>query len=69
MKEEIKKIIEKAIKDLAKDAPDFSIEISDDKNHGDYSTNVALVLAKKIRKKSKRNCRRYKRIKLKIRFI
>ena len=27
---------------------DFSVEIPGEKNHGDYSTNVALVLAKKI---------------------
>jgi arginyl-tRNA synthetase len=57
MKEEIKKIIsalggpasgwEKAIQD---NSVGFSVEISGDKSHGDYSTNVALVLAKKIGK-------------------
>jgi len=57
MKEEIKKIIsalggpasgwEKA---LQENHCDFSVEIPSDKSHGDYSTNVALVLAKKIGK-------------------
>lgn len=47
MKEEIKKIIEKA---AGKDIPDFSVEIPGDKNHGDYSTNIALILAKKLGK-------------------
>ncbi|MGA2418112.1 MAG: arginine--tRNA ligase [Candidatus Staskawiczbacteria bacterium] len=47
MKEKIQKIIKKAV---GKDAPSFSVEIPDDKNHGDYSTNVALVLATKINK-------------------
>jgi arginyl-tRNA synthetase len=47
MKDKIKKIIEKAI---AGNVADFSIEIPGDKNHGDYSTNVALLLAKKIGK-------------------
>lgn len=47
MKDEIKKIIEQAsgVKDS-----DFSVEVPSDKNHGDYSTNVALVLAKKLGK-------------------
>ena len=44
IREEIKKIIEKAVGD---NAPNFSIEVPDDKNHGDYSTNVALILSKK----------------------
>ena len=43
MKEEIKKIIQKAI---GQDASDFSVEVSGDKIHGDYSTNVALILKK-----------------------
>jgi len=47
MKDNIKKIIEKAVEG---NIPAFSIEIPSDKNHGDYSTNVALVLAKKIGK-------------------
>ena len=44
IKEEIKKIIEKAI---GGDVPEFSVEIPSEKMHGDYSTNVALILAKK----------------------
>ena len=50
MKEKIKKIIEKSIKGFAKEMPDFSVEIPGDKNYGDYSTNVALVLVKRINK-------------------
>lgn len=50
MKEKIKKIIESAIAGFAKEAPDFSIEVPSDKRFGDYSTNVALVLSKKISK-------------------
>jgi arginyl-tRNA synthetase len=49
MKEELKKIIEKAVKEFG-EIPDFSIEVPSDKKFGDYSTNVALVLAKKIGK-------------------
>jgi arginyl-tRNA synthetase len=47
MKQKIKKIIEEA---AGVGAPGFSIEIPGDKNHGDYSTNVALILAKGIGK-------------------
>lgn len=51
MKEEIKKIVAEAISSLAKEeVSDFSIEIPGEKNHGDYSTNVALVLSKNIGK-------------------
>ena len=47
MKEEIKKIIQKAV---GVNTPDFVIEVPGEKSHGDYSTNVALVLAKKAGK-------------------
>jgi len=47
MKGQIKKIIGSAIKD---NPCEFSIEIPGEKSHGDYSTNVALVLAKKLGK-------------------
>jgi len=47
MKKEIKKLIEKASETKA---GDFVIEIPADKSHGDYSTNVAMVLAKKLGK-------------------
>jgi arginyl-tRNA synthetase len=44
IKQEIKKLIINATRISA---DNFSVEIPNDKNHGDYSTNVALVLAKK----------------------
>ncbi len=47
IRDEIKKIIEKAV---GKEAPGFLVEIPNDKKHGDYSTNVALILAKKTNK-------------------
>src|SRR3989344_4635198 len=47
MREEIKKLIEKAVKETEKEFPDFSIEVPSEKSHGDYSVNVALILAKK----------------------
>ncbi len=50
LKEEIKKIILDA---TGENSEDFSVEISDDKSHGDYSTNVALILAKKLGKNPK----------------
>ena len=56
IKEEIRKIIEKAVEgNLPAQAvvPDFSIEISANKEYGDYSSNVALILAKKINKNPK----------------
>lgn len=43
-RDEIKKIIEKALKELKIKVPDFSIEIPKDKNNGDYSTNVAMIV-------------------------
>jgi arginyl-tRNA synthetase len=50
MKDDIKQIVKKAIAGFAKEAIDFSIEIPGDRSHGDYSANVALVLAKKLSK-------------------
>jgi len=50
MKNQIKELIQKAIKGFGKENIDFSVEVSDDKNHGDYSANVALILAKKLNK-------------------
>jgi arginyl-tRNA synthetase len=47
-KQEIKKILEKQIKSFTKENINFSVETSPNKNYGDYSTNVAMVLAKKI---------------------
>jgi arginyl-tRNA synthetase len=48
MKSELKKIIEKVIKGLTAEPINFSVEIPAEKTHGDYSTNVVLVLAKKL---------------------
>lgn len=53
MREEIKNLIEKAVRDLSKEALNFSVENPGDKSHGDYSTNVALILAKKLGKNSR----------------
>lgn len=50
IRQEIKKIIEKAV---GHENLDFSIEIPTDKSHGDYSSNIALLLAKKLNKNSK----------------
>lgn len=47
MKGVIRKLIEKVV---GKEVPSFSIEVPVDKNHGDYATNIALVLAKKTGK-------------------
>ncbi len=47
MKGEIKKIIEKAI---GGETPNFSVEVPGEKSHGDYATNVALALSKKLGK-------------------
>jgi len=46
-KEEIKKIIQKAI---GKEAVDFLVQVPAESIHGDYSSNVALVLAKSLGK-------------------
>jgi arginyl-tRNA synthetase len=58
IKEEIRKTIEKAINELdpVKNPVGhlgglcFPVEPSDNKDHGDYSTNVALILSKRINK-------------------
>lgn len=44
MKQQIKEIIKKVV---GQDVPDFSVEVSDTPTHGDYYTNVALILAKR----------------------
>lgn len=67
MKEEIKKIIGKAVENEAKN---FSVEIPSDKNHGDYSTNIALILKKnpnEIAEKIKSDL--FKKIEVKNGFI
>ena len=50
IREEIRNLIKKAITGFKEEIKDFSIETPAEKSHGDYSTNVALVLAKKINK-------------------
>ena len=57
IREEIKKLIEKSIKELQKekifpkfDIPEIQIEHPEEKAHGDYATNVAMVIAKEIKK-------------------
>lgn len=47
MKQELKKIIQKTV---GTEIFDFSVEVPGEKSHGDYSTNVALVLAKRLGK-------------------
>jgi arginyl-tRNA synthetase len=48
IKKQIEKLINKALGEL--NAPDFSVEIPTNKNHGDYSTNIAMVLARQLKK-------------------
>jgi arginyl-tRNA synthetase len=43
VRDEIKKIIEKAVKDSGAKLLDFSVEEPREKNHGDYASNVALI--------------------------
>ena len=57
IKQKIKRSIEKSIKELQKEKvfPEFEIsgikiEHPEEKTHGDYSTNIAMVLSKKIKK-------------------
>jgi len=57
IREEIVKLIEKSIKEIQKtkklpkfDVPEIQIEHPEEKIHGDYSTNVAMVIAKQIKK-------------------
>ena len=54
VKEEVKKIVEKSVKELLKEKKvffDFKIEInySKDKIYGDYSTNIAMSLSKTLK--------------------
>jgi len=50
IKEEIRKIIEVAAKNLGIEVPDFSVEKPKEAAHGDYSTNIALALSKQLKK-------------------
>lgn len=44
----IKEVIEQAIREQGWEATEFVVEHPKDEGHGDYSTNVALILAKKV---------------------
>jgi len=46
IRDEIKKLIEKAIKELGFKIPRVLVEESREKNYGDYATNVAMVIEK-----------------------
>jgi hypothetical protein len=48
--DQIKKIIIRAVKDFGVGPEDFSVDTPDNKMHGDYSSNIALVLSKKLGK-------------------
>ena len=53
IKEQIKDLIKKALGDLEiseKDIPDFTLEHPDEMSHGDFATNIALMLAKPLKK-------------------
>lgn len=57
IREEIKKIVEKSIKELQKDGsfpafdvPKIKIDRSEIKGRGDYASSIALVLSKEIKK-------------------
>ena len=56
-REKIKKIIEKSIKEIQKEGitfyfkiEDIKIEIPEQKKYGDYATNIAMIIGKRIKK-------------------
>lgn len=57
MKEELRAKVEGALRELLEAAgdsdalPDFTIEVPRQKDHGDFSCNAAMLLAKRLRKK------------------
>ncbi len=50
IRDEIKKLVEKAIKELGFKVPEVLIEQPREKTHGDYATNAAMAVAKKVKK-------------------
>lgn len=53
LKELIKTCIDNAVRKIVPDfRGDFSVEVPENSEHGDYSTNVALLLAKSLQKNS-----------------
>lgn len=60
IREEIKDLIEKSIKELQKEGvffdfqiPEIKIEVPEEKNYGDYATNIGMQLSSLIKKDSK----------------
>src|ERR1035437_1494363 len=53
MQEKITHIIKEALKNLGIEEVDFIVEHPEDLKNGDYSTNVAMVLAKNLKKNPK----------------
>jgi arginyl-tRNA synthetase len=49
MQEKIKKLIDSALENLQIEVSDFAVEHPEDLDNGDYSTNVAMVSAKKLK--------------------
>ena len=52
IRDEIRKLIKMAVKNLGAKLPDFSVERPEREEHGDYSTNVALLGDKLLKKSS-----------------
>lgn len=50
VKKEIEKLINKSLKELKIEAFDFLVEVPAEKSNGDYSTNIAMILAKQVKK-------------------
>lgn len=50
MKEKIRDLVKEGLLNSSYDEVDFQIEYPSDSTHGDYSTNVALILSKKVSK-------------------
>lgn len=50
MKDVIKNIIEKTLKDIGFPVPDFSVDYPKNQKFGDFSANVSLVLSKELKK-------------------
>jgi len=50
IRDDIRKLVEKAIKELGFKVPEVLVEEPREKTHGDYATNVALLIAKQKKK-------------------
>lgn len=53
MEREIKKLIQDALKNLSVEVGEISLEHPEDLKNGDYSTNIALAIAKNVKKNPK----------------